>query len=1031
VEPAQGAGLRLQAWAGRHPALAFAGFTAAYAVAAWVGRSSRLPGTTSSFVWPATAVGVLWLASSWSVRPRRRLAVLVLAAVTAAVNGLTGAPAALCALFALANVLQAAVTCACLHRRRPQPWSLRAPSDLTALLLACAAGTVAGLVGPVGMALLDEAPLLSTAPGWALRTGSSTVLLVALALRLLDGERLDERPGAASPSGARTRSRRGRTAEALLTAALNVTAYSLVFGLAQRLPLTFALLPLGLWLALRWSPTVAAGHGVLVGVFVVVQTLAGNGPFAVAVAEPGTRAALAQLYVCTSGLVALSLALYREERARLHARLRRLARDAGAQAALLDTVLGTIDVGIVACDADGHLTLFNAATRELHGMPEDPALDPADWAEHYDLLAEDGATPLRVHEVPLVRALAGEQVRDSVIVIAPKGRAPRVVRCDGDRLRAADGRVLGAVVAMKDITDARRAEQELQEREQRFRAAFHDSPTPIAYLELTGVVREVNPALRRLLAVTSARVVHTPLERLAHPGDRALLRAALEGEGTGSEGVEVRVLRADGTPLWCQLTTTRTAGPADRPYLLAQLVDVHARKTQELALEAAARRDLLTGLANRTALHSRLSAALTATDTAPASTTLLFLDLDGFKTVNDEHGHEAGDAVLVEVATRLRSAVRPDDLVARLGGDEFVLLCPGLDEAGAAALVERVEQAVGVPVAHQGWLHSVSVSVGTAVGRPGQDPTAVLDAADRSMYRRKKQRRTSQGPPTAPGRSRSAAADPDLALTVATALAEDRLHLAYQPAHDLRTGAVVGAEALLRMRDRDGRVLTPDVVVPVAEAHGHINAIGRWVVRQALTQGAQWKRRLPPGRDFLIGVNMSTLQMNDPELLEHVQRVLHATGISPSAVGLEITESRLLPDTPGVQQTVKALHELGLRVTVDDFGSGYANLGYLATFPFDALKIDRAYTQALTQDGPAGRLAAGVFALARTTGMVVVAEGIETVEERDAVLEHGCTLGQGFLWSRPGTADELWRRLVAASPVPAPRTERVRSTLRG
>lgn len=690
---------------------------------------------------------------------------------------------------------------------------------------------------------------------------------------------------------------------------------------------------------------------------------------------------------------------------------------------MLSTLMDTVDVGVVACDADGHLTVFNRASREFHGMPADATLDPADWADRYDLFCEDGLTRLPMDQIPLLLALQDGAIHDATIVIRPEHGQPRIVRCDGRRLVGADGTVLGAVVAMKDVTEARRGSRALEDREQRFRAAFHDSPTPIAYLGLTGVVLDSNAALRRFLAVGSSRLTDQPLELFAHPDDRDVLQQAFQGEGTGQNPLEVRIRRADGVHLWCEAATTRSSDQAGQPYLLAQFLDIDARKRHELALEAAALRDPLTGLGNRSALTTRLEVLLGPSGPGQGAT-LLFLDLDGFKAVNDAYGHDAGDAVLAEVAVRLQSAVRPEDLVVRLGGDEFVIACRGGQDR-LEPLVERLEQTVSAPVPHGEWLLSVGVSVGTAVGAPGTDPQELLDGADRAMYRRKKQRNhhSAGSGPTAP---RRASADAQLAVSVATGVADGRFRLMYQPVIDLRTGRTVGAEALLRLTDTDGSAVTPDTFIPVAEAHGHIGALGRWVLTEALTQAQQWKQSLPAGQDFLIAVNLSPLQLHDPGLVEHVRTVLAATGIDPAAVGLEITESRLLPDTPGVHQTLNELKALGVRIGVDDFGTGYANIGYLATFPFVALKIDRRFTSRLVEDSAEGRLADGVFALARATGLMTIAEGIETVEEREAVLDRGCSLGQGFLWARPlavdGLGDRLRRELTdLAMHIPGPR----------
>ena len=548
--------------------------------------------------------------------------------------------------------------------------------------------------------------------------------------------------------------------------------------------------------------------------------------------------------------------------------------EAVRRAVLIDTVLDTVDVGIVACDADGRLTLFNRTTRMFHGIPADPTVDPTQWADRYALCAEDGTTPLTLDQVPLLRALHEGMVADAVITVAPDGLPARLVRCDGRALRDATGRLLGAVVVMADITQARATARELAEQaaftqivldtahsaiwacdatgrptflnpammrlvwpdrdptaaaptsdeilavwrqvrvcgedgrelavrerplpralaegevgdlelvvavpgrparrlivhasatydaqgeltgaiatghdvtglraaEARFRAAFHNGPTPVARLREDGVVLEVNPALRRLLGIRSAGLLGHPLEQQTHPEDRVPLKSVLGGPGTGAHPVELRLVRADGAAVWCELAMTRVTGAEGEGYLLAQLVDIDSRKHHELTLERAARQDPLTGLGNRAQILRHLTTQLDPG--SPGATGVLFVDLDGFKEVNDTHGHDAGDAVLVEVARRLQANVRPGDVAMRFGGDEFIVICALPASATATALASlavRVQDAIAAPIVHAGVTLVVGSSVGVAVAPAGRDPQALLDAADEAMYLRKRERQT-------------------------------------------------------------------------------------------------------------------------------------------------------------------------------------------------------------------------------------------------------------------------------------------------
>jgi len=562
-----------------------------------------------------------------------------------------------------------------------------------------------------------------------------------------------------------------------------------------------------------------------------------------------------------------------ERLAELAAEVRTAHDEAVRRGALTDAVLHTVDVGIVACDGDGHLTTFNRATREFHGMPPDPDLDPAEWADRYALFAEDGHTPLSRDEVPLFRALTEGVVSDTVIVVAPEGLPARTVRCEGRALHDSAGRIQGAVVVMTDITRFRATARALAEQaeytqvlletahsaiwsfdatgrptfvnasareilggldtgslqrafdegglsglstavkllrpdgssmdgaerplaralagehsgevevllvasgrpgrvvlmeasplhdnagvvtgalitghdvtalrasEARFRAAFHDGPTPVARLDAEGLVVEINPALQRLTNVHEQSLTGRLLADHVAVEDRARLLRALTGSGTGAKPVEVRLQRADGTYAWCEVATTFSADPDGEISILAQFLDVDARKRQEVALERAARLDPLTGLANR----SELGPLAQAWRDGPADSAIgmLFLDLDGFKAVNDVHGHDAGDAVLVEVARRLTATVRPGDLVVRLGGDEFLVACrlPAQQpEQTLAVLADRLEHEIARPLEVGALRLVVGVTVGQVVGVASQALEELVDAADSDMYRRKRVR---------------------------------------------------------------------------------------------------------------------------------------------------------------------------------------------------------------------------------------------------------------------------------------------------
>ena len=721
----------------------------------------------------------------------------------------------------------------------------------------------------------------------------------------------------------------------------------------------------------------------------------------------------------------------------------------GVRHDFMHTVLDTVEVGIVACDAGGGLTLFNAAALRFHGLPADHELAPERWAERFSLYETDGTTPLPPGQVPLWRALSEGRVSGIEMVIAPRDLPVRRVRCDGQALRDAAGRVTGAVVAMTDVTAARVAAAELQRAhdalrvstqaltrsEEQFRGAFEYGPVAVCWLDGHGVVQRPNPAFRRLIALPTRSLLGATLTGLIAPADRERLEVALRAVGLPdqhAEPVEVRIRRSDGTHVWCEVTCTGGTHASGAAYVLVQLADVDARKQRETALEQVALRDSLTGLVNRLGLEAVLADRLTPGDRS-GPLTLLFLDLDGFKRVNDTLGHAAGDQVLVEVARRIAETVRPVDTIARLGGDGFVIVCAALDEhadgradnqAGAPggqlvrradALARRLHQALVPPVHLPVGSYVATVSIGIAHAVPGEHPAAVLARADTEMYAHKPRRI-----PLVAGPGRPGGDQPRLTDLVATAVQEDRLRVVYQPVVDLAGGAIVGVEALVRMLDRTGSLVMPDAFIPVAEAIGSIDAIGRWMLETATLQAARWKCGLPPGTDFAVGVNVSPRQLDDPGLLEHLDDVLVRSGLPQDALVLEITERLLTADSAHVRGILDSIRERGVHLAVDDFGTGYSSVSYLSALPFDIIKIDRSWTSRLARTaggGAATRLAVGVARLAEATGLAVIAEGIETADECAAVRSYGCGLGQGYLFAKPLTAAGLADRL-SAGPFP-------------
>jgi diguanylate cyclase (GGDEF)-like protein len=436
-------------------------------------------------------------------------------------------------------------------------------------------------------------------------------------------------------------------------------------------------------------------------------------------------------------------------------------------------------------------------------------------------------------------------------------------------------------------------------------------------------------------------------------------------------------------------------------------------RRQETKLRDQALYDGLTRLANRAHFHDELAGALAAGPVA-----LVLVDLDHFKAVNDTMGHAAGDALLVEVAARLRSAVRETELVARLGGDEFAVLLPGGAAAGAGAVAERILAELGrpVPLLHQDTV--VQCSIGVAFSDSG-DLAELLSDADIAMYAAKDQGRATwvrYSPELGQRRRRTA----DLAVRLQEALTEGQFRLVFQPIVLLETGEPVGAETLLRWDAGPGiGSVPPSEFIPVAEESGLIVPIGRWVLRAALAQLASWRRELPTAAGTRLSVNVAGRQLREPGFADEVRQTLAEAGLPASSLVVEVTETAVLDD-PAALRTLDELRALGLTLALDDFGTAASSLGLILTCPMTSLKLDRSFVENVTTADKPRAVARAVSQIAATLNLASVAEGIETVEQAEVLRAMGYRFGQGYLYSRPLPPDEYAARWLAGAAEPAP-----------
>ncbi len=574
------------------------------------------------------------------------------------------------------------------------------------------------------------------------------------------------------------------------------------------------------------------------------------------------------------------------------------------------------------------------------------------------------------------------------------------------------GVAIGAFVLISDITRHRQAEAALRESEERLAKFMMASAEGIVFHK-GGFITDINPPVLALLGYTAERMMGRSTLEFIAPDERDRVKAVIAaGHEIGYDSV---ALHADGTlvPVEFIVRTMHYQGERLRMTIVR---DIRDRVEAQARIHHLAHHDVLTGLPNRAAFIERTNVLLQQARDSGHGLALLFVDLDHFKRVNDSLGHPVGDVLLQTVAERIIGTLREADLVARFGGDEFVLLLSG--PTGAAAVAEvagKLLAAVGAPLLLEGVAISVTPSIGVALFPDHGDSAAeLIKHADTAMYQAKLRGRAGYEF-FRPALAEAARSELALEGRLAQAVRAQEFVLHYQPQLRLSDGVLLGVEALLRWNHPEQGLLLPESFIPLAEARRLILPIGRWVLQTALAEAQRWRReglaQVP------VAVNLSALQFQARDFVDTIASALAQAGASGGLLELDLTERMLMDDLDGAHATLTRLRRLGVRLAVDDFGTGYTSLQHLRRLPLDVLKIDRCFVEGLPGDAGASAIVAAVIQMGHGLGLQVLAEGVETAAQRDGLVALGCDALQGILACPPLSAQQLqrWLRNRAAA----------------
>ncbi|MFZ5621946.1 MAG: EAL domain-containing protein [Pseudomonadota bacterium] len=695
-------------------------------------------------------------------------------------------------------------------------------------------------------------------------------------------------------------------------------------------------------------------------------------------------------------------------RRNLEAQVAARTQELRAVSSLQDAILDQAAALIVVLDREGRIRRFNRACEELTQYAFEEVEGRCFW--DLFLLSEERETVRDRAFHALMRDPASQRATYTNHWVCRDGTR-RLIEWNNAVLHDDGGQAEFVVSIGIDVTEKSSADAALKESAKRLNEAQRIAQVGSWTLDLINGELSWSDETFRLFEVDKTRfgASYEAFLDAVHPDDREWVHKAYTDALAKREPYEIthRLRMPDGRVKWVNERCETQFDAQGRPLRSSGTVqDITERKLAEAEIRRLAYHDALTGLLNRFSLQGQLDQALAMAHRERRALAVLFLDLDRFKIINDTMGHAIGDALLKEVAHRLRDNVRDSDIVARLGGDEFVVVLTELDEIAAAARVaDKLLHALAASYRiGENHLHSTA-SIGLAVyPNDGEDGETLMKEADTAMYHAKSLGRNNVQFFTAELND-AAVKRLTLERDLRTAVESGQLELHYQPQLDSRDGRVVGVEALVRWRHPHEGLIPPEVFIPIAEETDLILSLGEWVLNEACGQLRRWRDM--GLRDVTMAVNLSAHQLYSPVLLTQVAQALSAHGLEGSDLELEITESVAMRDPDAGISRIRALRNLGVRLSIDDFGTGYSSLSYLKLLPIHTLKLDRSFVHDIEADLNDVAICTATIALAHNLGLAVIAEGVETEAQRDLLVSHHCDFMQGFLFSRPLQADAV------------------------